>query len=380
MTPKELKTMRVLVVGAGVTGLSVMRYLQRHDIPFAVADAKHTAPSTLAEFSQATRYVAGLESVAPEQYDVMVLSPGIPRAHPMLVAAIASGVKVIGDVELFAAVVDGDVIAITGSNGKSTVASMAAHVLARSGKNVKLCGNIGTAALDVLPSIAQSDADNDPIYVLELSSYHQDTKAHFHLAKHKRGVYLTAHKHLVLPMDELSVPGIHNAANALAVLALLQPFALPVDVLAEGLSTFSGLEHRTELIVLRRGVRWFNDSKGTNVDACIKAITAMPGPVVLIAGGQGKGVDFSPLRSSVSARVKALILMGEDAAVLQHALEGAAAIHSASSMAAAVQLADSLACSGDVVLLSPACASFDMFDNYMARGNAFRESVEQLAA
>jgi len=107
MTPKELKTMRVLVVGAGVTGLSVMRYLQRHNIPFEVTDAKHTAPSTLAEFSQATRYVAGLESVSPAQYDVMVLSPGIPRAHPMLVAAIASGVSVIGDVELFAAVVDG---------------------------------------------------------------------------------------------------------------------------------------------------------------------------------------------------------------------------------------------------------------------------------
>jgi len=418
MTPTELKSLRVLVVGAGVTGLSVMRYCDQHSVDFDVADSKSIASDAVAALLCGGQYISGLESVVVNDYDVMILSPGIPRAHPMLAAAIDAGVQVIGDVELFAAVVVGDVIAITGSNGKSTVASMAAHVLECCGQSVELCGNIGTAVLDVLPRVQHTDVSKAPVYVLELSSYQLESMQRLsplsatvlnvsddhldrytsidHYAAVKRSVYaqathcivnadderthpedtaasvvsfsvtgLNSNFHLAetdgkthlcidgvaqLSADELGVPGLHNAANALAVMALLHPLDLEPKKLVEGLASFKGLEHRTEFVMEKRGVRWFNDSKGTNVDACLKAITAMPGPVVLIAGGQGKGVDFSPLRPVVTERVKALVLLGEDAPLMRAALDGAAELHDVDSMPAAVELANRIADSGDSVL------------------------------
>jgi len=448
MRPSELKTMRVLVVGVGVTGISVMQYLSHHAVPFDVTDTKLQAPESIVKLIGSGRYISGLQSVDTTHYDVMILSPGIPRAHPMLAAAIEAGVHVIGDVELFASVVSNDVIAITGSNGKSTVASMAAHVMQSSGRSVELCGNIGTAVLDILSKDSADSNGSAPVCVLELSSYqleslHQlaplsatvlnvsddhldryesiehyaatkrrvydratycvsnlddvrthpsesstanlwfsltDSSAKFHTTKTAEGTALCVDGKCVLMAGELSVPGDHNVANALAVMALLHPFQLSTAELKQGLTTFCGLEHRTELVVERHGVRWFNDSKGTNVDACIKAVQAMSGPVILIAGGQGKGVDFSPLRAVVTERVKALVLLGEDAPLMRAALNGTTELFDVESMLAAVKLADEVATAGDVVLLSPACASFDMFDNYMARGRVFRESVEQLAA
>ena len=171
MTPEQLKTKRVLVVGAGVTGVSVMQYLKRHTVSFDVTDSKSALSEPAAQLIDNGQYIFGLKSVDVSHYDVMVLSPGIPRAHPMLVAALEAGVHIIGDVELFAAVVPGDVIAITGSNGKSTVASMAAHVLHNAGRRVELCGNIGTAVLDVLPKEPAASKDDASVCVLELSSY-----------------------------------------------------------------------------------------------------------------------------------------------------------------------------------------------------------------
>lgn len=448
MRPNELKALRVLVVGAGVTGVSVMQYLIRHSVPFDVTDSKLETPESTAELIGNDQYISGLKSVDPSQYDVMILSPGVPRAHPMLVAALAAGVHVIGDVELFAAVVSGEVVAITGSNGKSTVASMTAHVMQSAGRSVKLCGNIGTAVLDVLPTEPVASKADAPVYVLELSSYqleslHQlaplsatvlnvsddhldryesiehyaatkrhvydqatycvsnlddvrthsdessaakvwfsltDPSAKFRAEKTADGTALCIDDEHVLMANELSVPGEHNVANVLAVMALLHPFNLTTAELRQGLTTFRGLEHRTELVTERHGVRWFNDSKGTNVDACMKAVQAMSGPVILIAGGQGKGVDFAPLRAVVAERVKALVLLGEDAPLMRAALNGTTELFDVDSMLAAVKLADEVATAGDVVLLSPACASFDMFENYMARGRVFREFVEQLAA
>ncbi len=456
MTPAELITQRALVVGAGVTGVSVMQYLARHRIKFDVTDSKLDATESVQEVIGSGTYIPGLEQVDVSQYDVMILSPGIPRAHPMLVAALKAGVHVIGDVELFASVVKGEVVAITGSNGKSTVASMAAHVLSQSGRSVELCGNIGTAVLNVLPEASEATpgvtADAmppEPIYVLELSSYQlesthrlapisatvlnisddhldrydsiehyaltkrqvferarccvvnadddrahpsnnntapilyfslSDTSAKFHIKAVGDELALCIDDDCVLLASELCVPGLHNVANALAVMALLHPLGLTHLEIKQGLCSFPGLAHRTELVATRQGVRWYNDSKGTNVDACMKAVLAMSGPVVLIAGGQGKGVDFSPLHDLVVERVKALVLIGEDAPLIRAALEGATELFDASSMLSAVKIADQVAVAGDVVLLSPACASFDMFDNYMARGRVFRESVEQLAA
>jgi len=454
MTPEELNNKSVLVVGAGVTGVSVMRYLMSHKIRFDVSDAKAEPSASVASLIVCGRYIAGLDAIQPDYYDVMVLSPGIPRAHPVIKSAIDAGVSVIGDVELFASVVQGDVLAITGSNGKSTVASMAAHVLHEAGRTVELCGNIGTAVLDVLPKQQSNQEADTSVYILELSSYQLESLSRLaplsavvlnisddhldryesieHYAATKRHVYSNAkyavaniadkqtHPQLpaeqvlwfsviadetqvgpaaqfsvkiqkgqrllcveeasILSAKDLQVPGEHNIANALAVMALLHPLQLSHDQLKQGLASFRGLEHRTELVREHNGVRWYNDSKGTNVDACIKAIEAMPGSVVLIAGGQGKGADFTQLRTVVSERVKSVVLIGADAPKLRVALEGVAELFDANTMQEAVELSKRLAQSGDVVLLSPACASFDMFDNYQMRGRVFRESVEQIAA
>jgi len=378
----------------------------------------------------------------------MVISPGVPRSLQALQSAQAAGVDIVGDIELFAqAIGDTPVIAVTGSNGKSTVVSWLAHVLAHCGKRAKLCGNIGTPALDSI------DADTE-LYVLELSSYQLESTSSLktisatvlnisddhmdrytsieHYAQVKRRVYQGCH-HAVVNLDdrrtwlestqtvnagersttfslidndradyhvlqaandawlchgdnkllqcsELQVPGDHNVANALAVLALLQPINLDLNQVMVGLVGFHGLEHRTEFILERNGVRWYNDSKGTNIDACKKAVSAMSGPVLLIAGGLGKGADFTALRLVVEQHVKVLLLIGEDAALIRDALDGATKIVMAASLELSVQHADELSESGDVVLLSPACSSFDMFDNFEQRGVKFKQAVEAIAA
>jgi len=191
---------------------------------------------------------------------------------------------------------------------------------------------------------------------------------------------LCHNKKKLVQRSRLQNPGNHNVANALAVLALLEPLALDEAGVLAGLISFPGLEHRTEFVLERNGVRWYNDSKGTNIDACKKAIEAMNAPVVLIAGGLGKGADFQALREVVARHVKALVLIGEDAALIEEALVGTADIHRAQTLEAAVQLCTSLAEKGEVVLLSPACSSFDMFDNFEQRGEMFKKAVETIAA
>jgi len=184
----------------------------------------------------------------------------------------------------------------------------------------------------------------------------------------------------IMPTNEIRLPGAHNLENALAVIALLLPMNLPVAALREGLAGFTGLTHRTELVDEINGVRWYNDSKGTNVDACAKAITAMQGPVVLIAGGIAKDADFSTLREPVSSSVKVLILIGRDAPLLARVLEDIVEIRHAQSMRDAVQIAAECTAIGDVVLLSPACSSFDMFDSFEHRGQVFCDEIRRLAA
>jgi len=184
----------------------------------------------------------------------------------------------------------------------------------------------------------------------------------------------------VVACNQLQVPGNHNIANALAVLALLEPFALDQNALAAAITGFTGLEHRTEFVRELNGVRWYNDSKGTNIDACEKAIEAMQAPVVLIAGGLGKGADFTSLSDVVKEHVKLLVLIGEDAALIADALANTSKIEMAVSLAEAVSLCADFADAGDAVLLSPACASFDMFENFEQRGVAFKRAVEALAA
>jgi len=448
MHTKDLHNKRVLVIGLGVTGASVVRYLHAQQIHFDVVDEQYRPSASLRDYLNGVRIHEVLDAELCCAYDVLVLSPGIPRSLPAIHAAIEQGVEVIGDIELFAlAVGNTPVIAVTGSNGKSTVVSWIAHVLDGCGKRVKLCGNIGNAALDSLD-------DNAELYVLELSSYQLESTSSLraisatvlnvsddhmdrydslqHYAQVKRRIYKACEHRVVNGDDELTWsqieqqenkhsavstfslkpvsasdyflddaandawlchgkdqlvqrnclqnPGDHNVANALAVLALLEPVSLNMVDMIKGLISFPGLEHRTEFVLEHNGVRWYNDSKGTNIDACKNAIQAMGASVVLIAGGLGKGADFKALRNVVKKHVKALVLIGDAAALISEALSGTTEIFLSTDLDNAVLQSASLASPGDVVLLSPACSSFDMFENFEQRGKLFKQAVETLAA
>ena len=506
MRTGELRGRRTVIVGAGVTGASVARHLAREGIDFDVADAgpdgaraalaraleapRSTAPdaparpdgerAALEAALGRARYHDGLDAL---DHEVLVLSPGIPRARPEIAGAIARGARVIGDVELFAGAVDAPVVAVTGSNGKSTVVAWLAHALRAAGVDARACGNIGLAALDALAPGADgaigAAAGAPRAYVLELSSYqlesteslrplaatvlnvsedHLDRYASIErYAETKRRVYRGAHRavanaddartlpdgrapdallgtdapgrgpadavgpasgtagpdavappvrwHLaandpahgpalrrdgeaVLPLDALRPPGRHNALNALAVLALAEPLlgalgrgdAATRAALAAGLAGWEGLPHRTELVHEAGGVRWYDDSKGTNPEACARAVEAMPGPVVLILGGLDKGADFRALAPLVAGRARLVLLIGRDRARIARALEGAAPQRECDTLEAAVAVAAGAARPGDAVLLSPGCASFDMFRNFEERGMRFRAAARAEAA
>ena len=445
MHPRLLTSKRVLIVGYGVTGASVARFLRLHSVDFEIADEGGSAlcqESTL-DCSVHEQFTEELFA----QFDVLLLSPGVPRSHAAIQSALARGVDVIGDIELFAGVVEAPVIAVTGSNGKSTVVSWIAQALQGAGIKAVACGNIGLPALDSLLELAD-------VYVLELSSYQLESTRSLkplaasvlnisddHLDRYenidqyaavKRTLYAQA-EHCVVNQDDprtwpqpgdelqgrierftlssqpdagtrwhltekegqrwlcddhyafmtqlsLSVPGDHNVANALAVLALIEPLEVPFTALREGMVGFHGLPHRSEFLGESSGVRWYNDSKGTNIDACSKAIQAMPGPVVLIAGGIAKGADFSLMRDVVVQHVKLVILMGRDREQIRNQLHGSVDIVLADDLRDAVLIAKQSANNGDVVLLSPACSSFDMFRNFEDRGEQFAATVEEVLA
>lgn len=448
-----LKDCRVLVAGLGISGLSVANYLTANKIAFDVADECDavSAESKLKHLEEKASIGAGLrvfstfESDCFNNYDVVVLSPGIPRNHPVIAGAIAKGVNVIGDIELFAGEVNAPVIAVTGSNGKSTVVSWLTSALTQGGINAVACGNIGQPALDAL----QIEAD---LYVLELSSYqiestlslapavgavlnisddHLDRYDNIdHYAATKRqllgmcdrvvvnyddkrtwltdadsasceffslstaknkdvrwhrkdcdeNIFLCDGGRLLINQMELSVPGEHNVANALAVIALAAALNVPFEKICAGLVSYKGLPHRSQYVGELDGVRWYNDSKGTNVDACKKAILAMPGPVLLIAGGISKGADFSPLNETLQRCVKLLILIGRDRQAMAQQMAEACEIVLADNLVEAVGVARKRAEPGDAVLLSPACSSFDMFENFEDRGEQFVAAVEQVLA
>jgi len=452
MELNELKHKKILVVGLGKSGISVCRFLVNQDIAFDVADdrVEKSQSQVLKKLVPGAQLEREFSASLFSRYDVLIVSPGIALSHPAVRQALQNGTQAIGDIELFALVVNAPVIAVTGSNGKSTVVAWVESVLQQAGVQAVACGNIGLPALDAIDEQVE-------IYVLEISSFQLETthslkplsaavlnisedhmdrydgieqyaitkrrvfrnaknvvfnakdkrtyvsqseiehsgEAASHsimfaadsasrdavgVKKHAGEDWLCSGRHLIIPVRELPLPGAHNCENAQAVVAILRPLSLHPDALQAGLASFKGLAHRTQLVHEHAGVRWFNDSKGTNVDACYRAIEAMQAPVVLIAGGQGKDGDFRQLRPVVKQHVKAMILIGEDAAILYSALHDVVNTYTASSMVDAVKKAMHLADPGDVVLLSPACASFDMFDNFEHRGDAFVEAVMEVAA
>jgi UDP-N-acetylmuramoylalanine--D-glutamate ligase len=446
MTETFDKARRTLVVGLGKTGLSVARYLSRQGVPVAIVDSREQPPglarSRAGLPADVALFLGGFHKDAFERAEQIVLSPGVSMHEPEIAAARARQVPVVGDIELFAQAAKAPVIAVTGSNGKSTVVVLLSAMARRAGLDVRTGGNIGTPALDLI------EADEPDLYVLELSSFQLETLQSLqpqasvvlnisddHLDRYrdiqdyaaaKQAIYRHAALQVVnlddpvaaaladaqqpiagftasapaaneygllevagetwlargevrlMPASGVQMAGRHNLVNALAALALGEAAGLPLTAMVETLGEFQGLPHRMQYLTEHNGVRWFNDSKGTNVGATLAAIEGVDGQVVLIAGGDGKGADFSPLAAALQRKGQGTVLIGKDAHLLEAALQDAVPVRHADDMPQAVQLAAGMAQPGDCVLLSPACASTDMYRNFEARGEAFMQAVREL--
>ncbi|MCL7944462.1 UDP-N-acetylmuramoyl-L-alanine--D-glutamate ligase [Marinobacter sp. ATCH36] len=438
---------RTLVVGLGQTGLSCVRYLCEKGRDVAVADSR-TSPPGLEQLTAGWPglpvYLGDFDPEVFAGFNELVVSPGISIAEPAIRHAAEQGAVIRGDIDLFAEAADAPIVAITGSNGKTTVTSLVGEMAKAAGRRVEVGGNIGTPALDLLGRGAD-------LYVLELSSFqlettrelnalaatvlnvsddHMDrypTKMAYFQAKQRifngcknavvnlddalstpmardslrflcfgfhrvnpdtfstrdddEGTWITFGFDNLLLANELGLMGRHNISNVMAALALGHAAGLPMAVMLETARNFRGLPHRCEFIRRVDDVDYINDSKGTNVGATVAAIESLvpaDGKVVLIAGGEGKGADFSPLAGPILAHCRAAVLIGADAGLIASALGDQVDVVNVASMEDAVHKAADLAEPGDRVLLSPACASFDMFRDYKDRGDSFRKQVEGL--
>jgi UDP-N-acetylmuramoylalanine--D-glutamate ligase len=439
---------RTLVVGLGKTGLSVVRYLLRQNVPVAIVDSREQPPGLDALRKElpvdAALFLGSFQEEAFERAERIVVSPGVSIKEAPIAAAAARGVPVIGDIELFARVARAPVVAITGSNGKSTVTTLLSAMAQHAGRRVRTGGNIGVPALELI-----SDSEPD-LYVLELSSFQLETTHSLkpaaavvlnvsadHLDRYpdleayssaKQTVYRGASVQVVntddprvlaladagrrqlrftlgepaagefgvrdyqgspwlargteriMPVSAIRMAGHHNVVNVLAALALGDAIGLGLDPMIEAINEFRGLPHRMQLIAEHAGIRWYDDSKGTNVGATLAAIDSAEGSVVLIAGGDAKGADLKPLAAALQAKGRAAVLIGKDAALLQAVLQDHVPVTRATDMTQAVALAAGMAQPGDSVLLSPACASTDMYRNFEERGEVFIRAVREQVA
>lgn len=386
----------------------------------------------------------GFDAALLEHADLVVVSPGVALTGPFFDAARARGLSIVGDIELFARAARAPVVGITGTNGKSTVTTLLGKMAARSGLTMRAGGNLGAPALDLLDegvelyilelssfqlettaSLALAAATvlnvtpdhmdrypdlvayaaakarifarcdvavinlDDPLVAAmvgpgqrQLSfSLRADVGADYALMRRDDGDWwLMRREERLLALSQLRLTGLHNAANALAALALAEALGLPRAACVAALAAFTGLAHRTQWLAEIGGVRYVNDSKGTNVGATLAAVDGTPGPLVVIAGGDGKGQDFTPLRAAFAGKVRAAVLIGRDARALGQVLAGVCALHYADSLEAAVECAAQVAQPGDTVLLSPACASLDMFRDYKHRGEVFADAVQRRSA
>ncbi len=451
MSPASHKPATAVIAGLGRTGLSCARYLREHGWRIAVTDTRADPPQleTLRALDPGIEVRAGgLDPALLDEAVCVVASPGLPLDLPFFLEARRRGIEIFGDIELFARAVSAPVVGITGTNGKSTVTSLLGRMAARAGIEVRVGGNLGEPALELLAAAERAVRPTE-LYVLELSSFQLDTTQSIdlkaatvlnvtadHLDRYRSieeyalskarifercdtavvnlddplvarmtraaqrtlgfsvsgasgavytllergGRWLARRGEPLMPVASMRLRGVHNAANALAALALGEALSLPLpDMLAE-LRDFAGLPHRTQWVAEVAGVVYINDSKGTNVGATLAAVSGMDGPLVLIAGGEGKGQDFAPLAAALRGKTRHVVLIGRDAPLLERALEGVCALEICDSMRAAVRAAARAAHAGDTVLLSPACASLDMFRDYGHRGETFAEAVRELTA
>ena len=441
-TSKQFNT---VVVGLGKTGFACARYLAAQGISFAVTDNRDEPPmlnEMQAVLPDIPLYLGGFNEPLLMSADHLLLSPGVSLQEDALVKAIDSGVEVYGDIELFCRNISAPVIAITGSNGKSTVTTLVTEMARAADFNVVEGGNLGTPALDLI-------GDNEPdVYVLELSSFQLETVSSLnaiasvvlnvspdHMDRYeglteykiaKERIYdgngtiiinlddpavasMTRNQRTcvgftlfdplpcdygvrdydgerwivkgddkLIPVNDLHIKGEHNIANAMAAMALAETLNCPRAAMLSVLRSFPGLEHRCQWIAEHADVKWFNDSKGTNVGASCAAIKGLAADenIVLIAGGDGKGADFSELEDVAEGRLKAAIVLGKDGPEIGKVLLNVVPVHSVDSIEMAVETAARIVRPGDIVLLSPACASLDMFENYQARGDAFDAAVK----
>ncbi|MEK7736148.1 MAG: UDP-N-acetylmuramoyl-L-alanine--D-glutamate ligase [Pseudomonadota bacterium] len=467
----------VLVLGLGESGLAMARWCKRCGARVRVADTRAEPPSLsgLRREAADAEFVAGpFDKTLLQGIDLLALSPGLSGGMMVVLEARARGIPVVGEIELF---VQGlraldrpnlnaqrtKIIAITGTNGKTTTTALTAHLCRAAGRDAEAAGNISPAALDALMS--RLDTGRLPeIWVLELSSFQLETtltlnadaatvlnitddhldryidideyasaKARiFGESKTSSGVqvlnrndprvskmalpgrwlisfgldapgmledfglrerggefWLVQGDNFLLPFSQMPLAGLHNAANALAALALCHAIGLPLEKLVVGLRSFDGLPHRVEKIAVIAGVTYYDDSKGTNVGATVAALNGIGGQIaaqagngckiVLIVGGDGKGQDFSPLASPVNRYARAVVLIGRDAPKINAVLEACGvAVLQGRDMQEAVRFASTAARPGDAVLLSPACASFDMYRNYVHRAEVFVAAVKSL--
>lgn len=439
-----MRSRSYLVVGLGITGLSVVAYLLRQNAEVTVTDSRAEPPQLThlqSKFANVTTLLGEIQ--VPEYITHIILSPGIALATPVIADAIARGVTVLGDIELFAQNVDKPVLAITGSNGKSTTTTLLGEMAKACGSNVGVGGNLGVPALELLES-------KHDLYILELSSFQLETTNSLklqvatvlnispdHMDRYndvaaytnaKLRIYDNAQYAVVNRQDKLTYPhkfiqtnivsfgldapidansygvinhdgkawlargnvpliacedmalmGAHNVANALSALAMGELAGFSMEKMLETLRTFTGLPHRCEKIINVDNIVWVNDSKGTNVGATLAALeglgTAIGGKWIIILGGVGKNADFTPLVAPIAKYCKAAILIGEDAPLLWDLLNNVLPCVRVNDLLQAVLIAKERACTNDGVLLSPACASLDMFDNYMHRGQVFTQHV-----
>jgi len=434
-----------LVYGLGSTGLSVARFLARNDRVARYVDSR-AAPPGIDELKSICADAETVTGKTPKNLlkktSRIVVSPGISDSDGFLRSARDAGVEVVSDIELFVQEATAPFVAITGSNGKSTVTTLLSLMCEAAGKKALAGGNLGEPALDLL-------AEDEPeFYLLELSSFQLQRTAHLpakvavllnispdhldwhanedeyrqakyrifdqaeavvvnraddqvddHLPKDIHKVtfgldepeadqyglladegewFLARGEQLLLSVADVAMVGSHNHANALAALAAGELIGLDLSSMLQVLNEFPGLPHRMQSVGRIAGAHYINDSKATNVGAAIASVESVDGPVVLIAGGQGKGGDFDKLATATCGRLRAALLIGEDAPLLEEAYQDLVPTEHAADMCAAVERAAELAENGDTVLLAPACASFDQYANYQARGDAFCRAVEAI--
>jgi UDP-N-acetylmuramoylalanine--D-glutamate ligase len=447
----ELRKMRVLAVGLARTGVATALFCARHNATVTATDMRAEselgdAPAKLREAGVKLELGGHQEQTYLAQ-DLIIPSPGVPADDPQLAKARAKGITVWSEIELAYRFMEGEMIGITGSNGKTTTTTLVHHILKTAGRKAILAGNVGKPLISCVEAMS-----GETVAVVELSSFQLELTDKFrpgiavflnltpdHLDRHKdmetyaaakarifakqtemdaavlnaddaatvvlaprrpqvfwfsrkesvgqgaflRGEDIVVRHHkkeeFVMKTSEIPLAGGHNVENVLAAVLAARLAEVDAEAIAEGVRSFAGVEHRLEFVAEINGVRYYNDSKATNVDATLKALDAFPGGVLIVLGGKDKGSDYTVLQKPLREKATLALLIGAAAGKIHRQIAGSVAIERAETLERAVEIASQAAHAGDVVLLAPACASFDQFENFEQRGRVFKELVKRLA-